>query len=337
MLSTKYGPEIKTWYSGSPLDRVSYLREDAQFIEGCLVHPEAKFVVLKGLSPLLEGKNFSLQKKSSIEELLKTATPVFLGLAPPKEGTEIDIHRGLFQPYFSIDATGSDLELSGEYPKDARFAKLNADDAAIYAEARQVTDWINRNKFCAQCGSKTQPTHGGFKLACENDQCPSKSTLSNICFPRTDSSIIVAVLDYAGENILLGRGKRFPGNMYSCLAGFLEPGESLEDCVRREVFEESGVKVGRVMLHSSQPWPFPANIMVGCIAQIVDESPESHKINLGHDPELADAQWVPVAKVRKLCDSAKNREMGGDMFLPPPEAIAWVLLDRASDMTKSKF
>lgn len=129
-----------------------------------------------------------------------------------------------------------------------------------------MLDWNSRNPFCAQCGSKTLSVNAGGKRTCpptdlaggsltNRGPCASRQGVSNICFPRTDPTIIVAVVSADGSKILLGRNKRFPPHWYSTLAGFLEPGESIEEAVRREVWEESGVKLSRVVIHSSQPWP----------------------------------------------------------------------------------
>lgn len=145
--------------------------------------------------------------------------------------------------------------------------------------------------------------------------------------------MIAAVVSADGQRVLLGRNKKWPPGFYSTLAGFLEPGESVEDCVRREVWEESGVKVGRVVLHSSQPWPYPASLMLGAVACAL---PDGEGIHLGHDPELEDAKWVTVEEVRKAlkvprppADSVSASANGiedGSFYLPPHTAIAHQLL-----------
>ena len=163
-------------------------------------------------------------------------------------------------------------------------------------------DWNNRNRFCGGCGKPTMSVNGGTKLLPPTDRteqppCPTRGRISNLSFPRTDTSIIAIVVSYDGKEILLGRSRRFPKGFYSCLAGFLEPAETIEDCVRREIWEESGVTVGRVVVHSTQPWPYPANIMIGCVAQVASAAPEHHSIHLGHDPELEDARWYKIETV----------------------------------------
>lgn len=141
----------------------------------------------------------------------------------------------------------------------------------------------------------------------------------------------MAVVSADGTKLLLGRQRRWPPFWYSTLAGFQEPGESIEEAVRREVWEESGVKVGRVVLHSSQPWPFPASLMIGAIGQAVSGSDgEGERIFLGHDPELEDAKWFPLDEVRaalvngtsNLGEKAGEGYVEGGLRLPPQTAIA---------------
>lgn len=265
-------------------------------------------------------------------------------------------------PYFAIDISESYLQsehllsaakaiksasqVSAFFGND-RFNpfgfRLSAEESGVVAHARQYVDWNARNRYCGGCGSLTMSVNGGTKLVCpatdagipKEKACATRGVISNLQFPRTDTSIISAVINYTGDKILLGRGKRFPPGFYSCLAGFLEPAETIEDCVRREVWEESGVTVGRVVMYSSQPWPFPANIMVGCIAQVTDPESAAHAIHLGHDPELADAQWFGFEEVRKCLKYSETGTFGkrpeelkeGEPQLPPPEAVAWILID----------
>lgn len=143
------------------------------------------------------------------------------------------------------------------------------------------------------------------------------------------------MLSADGQRILLGRSKRFPPNWYSTLAGFVEPAESVEDAVRREVWEEAGVTLSRVVIHSTQPWPYPANLMIGAIAQVSDPAHET--ISLAHDPELEDAKWFPIAEVEEALKhgtSAIGDPPGpgykeGNLRLPPPTAIANQLIQSA--------
>ncbi|PYI22905.1 hypothetical protein BO99DRAFT_479424 [Aspergillus violaceofuscus CBS 115571] len=297
------------------------------------------------------------------------ATPIFLGLdetAPKSEGAFAwKIYAGT--PYFALDVTGprggeeqqqqqqyrqvvEALEAKGLSFLQARVVmSFAADQAAIYAQARALIDWNTRNTFCGTCGQRTIAVHSGTKRACpptdvarlaeglpaERPACSTRTTISNLSFPRTDPTIIVAVISADAQRILLGRGKRFPPHWYSTLAGFIEPAESVEDAVRREVWEEAGVTLSRVIIHSSQPWPYPANLMIGAIAQVSDAAHEA--INLEHDPELEDARWFDIAEVEEalrngvsaLGDAPGPEYKEGALRLPPPTAIANQLIRAA--------
>ncbi|KAH7345018.1 NUDIX hydrolase domain-like protein [Rhizoctonia solani] len=236
---------------------------------------------------------------------------IFLGVEEPDAELSTPVHaedvRGT--PYFALDATDiptddllSTLNVSESQrlefaePRSAT-AKLSSFDASLFALARTMVDWLGRRKFCPACGSRTYPLWAGWKLSCtsalpwaENQgkpPCPSSSGLQNYHHPRVDTVVITAVLDETGDRILLGRNKKFPSAFYSTLAGFLEPGESFEDAVKREILEESGIVVTRVRYHSGQPWPYPANLMIGCYAT----ADSSQTIRTDLDNELEDAKW----------------------------------------------
>lgn len=213
--------------------------------------------------------------------------------------------------------------------------------AAIYAQGRALLDWNARNPYCAGCGQKTISVNSGTKRSCPptdyanstdastpitRADCPTRHGISNLSFPRTDPTVIMAVVSHDNQRILLGRGKRFPPYWYSTLAGFCEPAESVEEAVRREVWEESGVLLGRVVIHSTQPWPYPANLMIGAIAQAL---PDGEEILLKHDPELEDAKWVSFDEVRKglkvgtsgIGEGPSAEYTEGELRLPPRTAI----------------
>jgi NAD+ diphosphatase len=211
----------------------------------------------------------------------------------------------------------------------------------MYAQSRALLDWNARNPFCGNCGLPTMSVQAGTKRVCPptdssptaakptRDPCITRTTLSNLAFPRTDPTIIVGVLSHDSKRLLLGRQKRWPPYWYSTLAGFIEPGESVEEAVRREVWEESGVLLGRVVIHSTQPWPYPANLMIGCIAQTAEDGP-GEEIQLLHDPELEDARWFPIEEVKEalrvgtsgLDEGASKEYKEGGLRLPPRTAIA---------------
>lgn len=213
----------------------------------------------------------------------------------------------------------------------------------MFGQARSIMDWNLRCQFCASCGRRTLSGHAGYKRLCPptdragsdtpqpRGDCPSRNRVTYISFPRIDPTMIAAIVSADGTRVLLGRQKRYPPGWYSTLAGFIEPGESIEDSVRREVFEESGVRVGRVVIHSSQPWPYPASLMIGAIGEAL---PDGETINLANDPELEDAKWVPLEEVRhalihgvgNLTEAPPPSHQEGGLRLPPHTAIANQLL-----------
>lgn len=160
------------------------------------------------------------------------------------------------------------------------------DELGILAEAKALMHWHARHRFCANCGSPTAMSSSGFRRDCA--ACGAQH------FPRTDPVAIMLVA--RGERCLLGRQSRFVGGMYSCLAGFVEPGETIEDAVRRETFEEAGIRVGAVSYVASQPWPFPANLMIGCRAKALSEDIVVDK------SELEDARWFARDEVAAMLD-----------------------------------
>jgi len=210
------------------------------------------------------------------------------------------------------DATGTELPPDPAVENiDVRtLAPLIAGpEAAILAEARSVVDWHARHRFCAQCGTPSVVAAGGWTRHCP--ACKAHH------FPRVDP--VVIMLAVRGESALLGRGRRRPGARFSCLAGFMEPGETLEDAVRREVREESGIRCGRVRYLASQPWPFPSTLMMGFLAEALSEE-------ITVDPEeLVEARWFDREEIRDMV----ARAAAGDPdpattipSLPGPVAIA---------------
>ncbi|KAM0707867.1 hypothetical protein Q7P35_004516 [Cladosporium inversicolor] len=388
MLSRKFGREVANYFSGSPLNRLGFLRADHVFLGRALKHPSTSFMLCKDLQPLVQSSDNKKLKYVKFEDVKgiigeepyarnekemlaqynsEQVVPqmIFLGIDESvKEGLDYQgKNRHVGAPFFAVDVTprGSVKEACEELVKrvetgGAQFGKgrimeLEASDAAIYAEARQLLDWNARNPFCAQCGQPTMSVNGGFKRACpstdlakkaaaplsttsatpvdnnERPPCATRTGVSNVSFPRTDPTVIMAVVNHKGDKILLGRQKRWPPYWYSTLAGFAEPAESIEEAVRREVYEEAGIFVGRVVIHSTQPWPYPANLMIGAVGQAV---PEGETIDLGNDPELESAKWFDFAEVRdalRVGTSGLDGPAGpeykeGGLRLPPSTAIA---------------
>lgn len=372
MLARKFGKEVANYFSGSPLNRVSFLRPDHAFLSQAIRHPSTTIVLFNKLEPLVSSPTalatatfadvspivgadpFLKSEEDTIKEYNSSVyVPqiVFLGLDEGKEGLVYKEHyKGV--PWFAVDITpkGGVVEeceklverLKGEgkeFSKGRMHLSLPAQEAAIYAEARHLLDWNARNPYCAACGYPTLSTNAGFKRTCppkdiapsvqnpERPPCATRTGISNLCFPRTDPTVIMAVVSADGQRMLLGRQKRWPPYWYSTLAGFLEPAESVEEAVRREVWEESGIHLGRVVIHSTQPWPYPANLMIGAIGQAI---PGGEEIHLGHDAELEDAKWFTAEEVRealKVGTSGLGEDAGpeykeGGLRIPPKTAIA---------------
>lgn len=195
------------------------------------------------------------------------------------------------------------IEQPGETFSELRplASELPASEAGLVAYARALNLWRAAHRFCGRCGTPNVGTRAGHARLCPN--CDMEE------FPRIDPAIIVLVHD--GDRALLGRQPTWQPGRYSTIAGFVEPGESLEDAVRREVREETGVTTGDITYHSSQPWPFPASLMLGFTAQA------SHSEPVMHDGELEDARWFTREDIR-----------AGVITLPPPEAISRRLIDQ---------
>lgn len=180
-----------------------------------------------------------------------------------------------------------------------------AEELGLLAMAKSLLDWHNRHRFCANCGAPTEAVQAGFRRDCP--ACGAQH------FPRTDPVVIMLIT--RGEKCLMGRQARFPEKMYSCLAGFLEPGETIEDAVRRETFEEAGVRVGEVRYLASQPWPFPSSLMIGCVGEALTDAIDFDR------EELEDARWFSHDDVRRMLEGTHEH-----FAAPSPIAIANHLL-----------
>lgn len=177
------------------------------------------------------------------------------------------------------------------------------------AQGASLLAWAQAHRFCGRCGDPTVPRAGGYRR-----ECPS---CGHTMFPRTDPVVIMLAVDPAGDRCLLGRSAHFPPGMYSCLAGFLEPGETIEEAVRRETQEESGIRIGRVRYHASQPWPMPHTLMIGCFGEAITT-------DIAMDTrELEDCRWFDREDAAELL----ARQTGaGALSSPPPGAIAHHLI-----------
>jgi NAD+ diphosphatase len=292
-------PNRPNAYTGGTLNRAAHLREDEAAIARALDDGAARFALLWQGRALIAGLMRRAPRAQLLPRPALELAPVFLGLQDDAPIFAADISQ-LENPYESIDpgeAEFTDLR--------AMTGALPADDATILATARAMLHWHSKTKFCSVCGHATAPIRAGYVLLCT--QCGTEH------FPRTDPAVIMLVAK--GDRLLLGQSHKFPveRNFYSTLAGFVEPGESLEDAVRREVFEEVGIRVGDVRYHSSQPWPFPASLMLGYYAEALTE-----EITL-ETAEMRDAQWFTRAQLQ-------NPEALG-FNLPPHDSIARRLIE----------
>lgn len=320
---------------------------------------QLEYVFYSDVQPLIGDDPYSKTEELLISEYNSSITIpqlLFLGLDErSKTGLEWNLYSG--SPCFALDVTPKGTtELKANtiiqkvlakgliFIKGRLHMSLPAPEAAIYAQARALLDWNARNPFCASCGQPTLSINAGMKRTCPpNDLATSTAPanrqdcatrnggVTNLSFPRTDPTVIMAVVSADSRRILVGRQKRWPEYWYSTLAGFVEPAESVEEAVRREVWEESGVILGRVVIHSTQPWPYPASLMIGAVAQTV---PDGEEIVLKHDPELEDAKWVDLDEVREalrvgtsgIGEAPREGYQEGNLRLPPATAIAHQLL-----------
>ncbi len=304
-------------FAGNPLDRAANTRREPEELERLIDLPECRFLPLWNLQALVTSGDAPRLVWQPMEDLTSFAGKdpdlVFLGLQ------EEDSGEGA--PRFAAGHIGEeDPAASGALAGRGIFeevrplaSRLSAHEAAILAQARALVDWHDRHGFCAICGAPTKLSEAGYQRACQSEACKA------LHFPRTDPVVIMLIT--RGERCLLGRNSRFPTRKrYSALAGFVEPGESLEEAVRREVFEEAGIVVGRVSYHSSQPWPFPSSLMIGCVGEA-----ESEEITV--DPtELQDALWLTREDLRSCFENSNHLSADGHLEIPTSDAIAHHLI-----------
>lgn len=291
-----------TGFGGNALDRMSERRDDTAFIAAQRASKRARALLIAGGDLVLpaapppapfaraEAEALGAQWDDTIFLGLDTEGPLFAAAVPPP--TDERRYRAHNLRALAVANV------------------LSAHMLGAAAQARSLVGWHARHGFCANCGSPTAPAHAGFRRDCAG--CGTSH------FPRTDPVVIMLAVD--GERCLLGRQRRFEAGVYSCLAGFLEPGETIEAAVRREIWEEAGVRTGRVAYHASQPWPFPSTLMIGCFAEATSRAIDPR------DRELEDVRWFDRSQIGPMLDR-RHREHGA----PPPVAIAHHLLRAYAD------
>ena len=283
--------------TGHGMDRDDHTRADPARLAQQRARPDALLLALDGLMPVMDGNGLTF---TPLGEAAADAELVYMGL---KDGTPI------FAP---VAEEGDTRQAYEQRANRAIVMQLNARDLAIYAGARSLVDWHARHRFCANCGNPTRIAKGGWQRNCvkESGGCGAPH------FPRTDP-VAIMLVEHDGS-VLLGRGVNWPERAFSALAGFIEPGESIEEGAAREVLEEAGVELRDVTYVASQPWPFPSNLMIGCHGYA-----KARDITLD-ETELEDARWFTRAEV---ADSMANGRDSKSFLAPPPEAIARTLLE----------
>jgi len=273
------------------MDRADNIRVDPEAL-GNLMNWRAKVLSLDGLLPQIDDAGGLIW--GTLADVEEQTELVFLGMMDGKAH---------FAPVPEIGSTAPAMPRAWQVMQ-----LLKPEDLAIYGGAKSLVDWHARHRFCANCGAPTSSAKGGWQRNCSN--CGAQH------FPRTDPVTIMLVEHE--DRLLLGRQPRFPPRMYSALAGFVEPGETIEEAVIREVWEEAGVKARDVRYLSSQPWPFPSQLMIGCTSTTDD--PE---LTID-ETELDDARWFTRAELE---DARAAGEAGNEQLIfPRPFAIAHTLM-----------
>lgn len=297
--------KISHVYAGNPLDRGDRERRDEQWLADRARDPTSKFLPMWDLNvPITDGAEGALGWLS-FEDLTRIgvdAVPVFLGISGQAAHFVVDISK--------YEDAVRELKERGDWVyQDARTATefLSGAESGIVAQARAQINWHNRNGFCSICGHETVVLRGGQVRQCS--QCKIQN------YPRTDPVVITVVSDE--DRCLLGRsrGRGAPVNRYSALAGFVDQGESIEEAVAREIMEEAGIRISNIRYHSSQPWPFPSSLMIGCHAQAVTTD-----IAMDEE-EMADVRWFQREEVLRALDGTSE-----DLVVPGPIAIAHHLI-----------
>jgi len=295
-------------FANLPLDRAAHRRTDPAWIEAALRSAGARIVVFDARRQVLTEEQPVFAVK-----WLKGDAPNFFGAGAPLiflgvKGDEAYFALGMGKD-FNLEASA----LAGAF-SDLRFAanKLSRDDSAIAGLGAWLLDWHARHGFCAKCGAESVAVDAGWKRVCGS--CKTEH------FPRVDP--VAIMLATRGDTCLLGRQSMFPKGMYSALAGFVEPGETVEEACVRELFEEAGIRAqaGNVKYLFAQPWPFPSSLMFGLHV-------EADTDDITVDPaELEEARWFTKAEAREMCASGLQTP-DGPLFVPPAIAVARCLID----------
>ncbi|HXF53653.1 MAG TPA: NAD(+) diphosphatase [Hyphomicrobiaceae bacterium] len=301
------------------LDRQSHRRSDAQYLAMLNERADARFLVLADQKPVVRSnaeRSEATIRWFARQELQDVGLPVaealFLGVdrktGAGRFAVAVSEHRvrnapgglSLLRPIVDLRSLAMQGVMSDE-------------EISLLGQAKALSHWHENTRCCGHCGGTTLVKDGGWKRKCW--ACGHEH------FPRTDPVVIMLIIDPSGERCLLGHEARFHEKMFSALAGFIEPGEDIEAAVRRETVEETGIEVGEVRFHSTQPWPFPHSLMIGCLGFA-----KTSEITI--DPnEIVEARWFARPEIRLMLD---NKHPDG-LFVPGRQAIARVLISQFAD------
>jgi NAD+ diphosphatase len=307
-------------FRGAPLDRVSERREDAAYVAALRARPDAKAVLIAREMPILPRGEAPLAPFFPLAEVERLGgarfeallgieaggAPVFAALLPDGAVEQLSGDSEGFLDRRQLVVPGRDDLALIDLRSIATQGLVGPEALAALGQAKAILSWHTRHGFCPNCGAATRPAAAGWRREC--------SVCKTQHFPRTDPVVIMLALD--GERCLLGRQSRWPKGMYSCLAGFVEPGETIEEAVRREIREEAGIACGEVAYLASQPWPFPSSLMIGCFVRATSRD------IVVDDVELEDARWFARDDVMAMFE---NRHPEG-ITPPAPMAIAHHIL-----------
>jgi NAD+ diphosphatase len=293
-------PSKDLGFSGDSLDRAGWRRDDMAWQQEALLDRSSRFVLICNDTPVL---GFDGARLEALFDLANASN-----VAPYSQAMFMGLDEGI--PWFALHLEADHFE--GLKLRDtlklidmrsvAVQGLFSSKTTSTIGTAKAMFLWHQRHRFCGQCGSPTEMASAGWKRVCRS--CASEH------FPRTDPVVIMLAVD--GDRCLMGRAPRFPEGMYSCLAGFMEPGETIEDATRREIFEETGIRTNRVRYLAAQPWPFPGSLMIGCFAEAT-----STEITIDAT-EIADARWFTRDEVRLIL----RGEHPKGLICPPKMAIA---------------
>ncbi|WP_066701065.1 NAD(+) diphosphatase [Sphingobium amiense] len=280
-------------FVGGTLDRVDHIRTNAVLLADAFADPKARLLVMDGLEPVEADGHLLFEPLGPgawVED------HVLLGVDP------------LGRPIFARLVADLGANLVPTSRSRAIAELVPAEEVALYGTARSLVHWHARHRFCSVCGGASVPVKAGWSRRCT--ACAAEH------FPRTDP-VVIMLAEHRGR-VLVGRQHSWPEGRYSALAGFVEPGETIEEAVARELYEEAGIRVRDVRYVMSQPWPFPSSLMIACIGQADDDALTIDATEIEH------AFWCDAAGVRAAMEEAE----GAPFIAPPRMAVAWHLLDR---------